>query len=368
MRRVRSGYVWMWGPVMVAAAAGAACAQDEQAPSETPPGMIWVPRGEFTMGAETPEARGDEGPSHRVRVDGFWLDATEVTNAQFRAFVEATGYVTTAEVAPTWEEIKKQVPPGTPEPDPGVLVPGALVFTPPEHPVDLRDYSRWWTWTPGANWRHPLGPDSSIEGMDHYPVVQVSWFDATAFAKWAGKRLPTEAEWERAARFGEDDQPFAWGSELQPDERHMANIWQGRFPYDNTSADGFDGIAPVGSFPPSELGFFDIAGNVWEWTSDQFRPDAYARRVRDLEPGTCCSNPTGPTSTADPRNPFASDSRVHKGGSFLCHASYCSSYRPSAKMASPPDNGMNHLGFRCAKTRVHPSPPKASAPEGDGSR
>jgi formylglycine-generating enzyme required for sulfatase activity len=326
----------------------------DDAPPSSPPGMVWVPAGEFTMGWEGPEGRFDERPAHRVHVDGFWIDATEVTNAQFRAFVEATGYLTTAERPVDWEELKKQVPPGTPRPPDDMLAPGSMVFTPPDHAVDLRRFSQWWTWTHGADWRHPEGPGSTIEGKDDHPVVHVSWEDAVAFCEWAGKRLPTEAEWERAARFGNDGRRFVWGDELAPDGRHLANIWQGTFPHDNTIEDGFARTAPVGSFPANALGLHDMAGNVWEWTADRFRPDTYTRRLSALDEGTCCANPKGPATTADPRNPYASDSRVQKGGSFLCHASYCESYRPSAKMATPPDTGMSHLGFRCVSDELSP--------------
>lgn len=323
----------------------------DEAPSvdvdERPEGMVWVPGGEFEMGWDGPDGRYDERPAHRVSTDGFWIDRTEVTNAQFRVFVEATGYVTVAEKAPAWEELAAQLPPGTPKPPDETLVPGSLVFTPPDHPVALEDYTAWWTWTPGASWRQPSGPGSSVEGLDDHPVVHVAWTDAAAYADWAGKRLPTEAQWERAARFGHGGEAFVWGDELLPGGVHMANIWQGEFPHRNTAQDGHVGAAPVGSFDPNALGLYDMAGNVWEWTADRFRPDTYQLRVQELEPGGCCSNPRGPDSAADPRNPYAPDSRVQKGGSFLCHASYCSSYRPSAKMASPPDSGMSHLGFRC---------------------
>jgi formylglycine-generating enzyme required for sulfatase activity len=332
--------------VAVAQAIGETNGAQESA-KNGPPGMVWVPAGEFTMGWDGVEARFDEKPAHRVRVDGFWIDATEVTNKQFGAFVKATGYITTAERPVDWEELKKQVPPGTPKPPDEKLQPGSLVFTPPAHAVDLRDFHQWWTWTHGADWRHPDGPQSSIDGKEDHPVVHVSWEDATAYAKWAGQRLPTEAEWERAARFGQDKQRFAWGSELSPGGRYMANIWQGEFPHHNTGGDGYIGIAPVKKFPPTALGIYDLAGNVWEWTSDQFHPAEYARRVEALQGETCCANPKGPLTSADPRNPYAPDSRVHKGGSFLCHAAYCESYRPSAKMAAPPDTGMSHLGFRC---------------------
>jgi sulfatase modifying factor 1 len=321
-------------------------------------GMAWVPASEFEMGWDGVEGRFDERPAHRVRVDGFWIDSTEVTNAQFRMFIEATGYVTTAEQTPDWEELKKQLPPGTSKPAEGVLIPGSLVFTPPSQRVELNDFAQWWTWTPGASWRHPDGPGSSIEGRDNYPVVHVSWQDAAAYAEWAGKRLPTEAEWECAARHEHDGERFIWGNDFMPGGRHMANIWQGDFPHKNTADDGFAGLAPVKSFPSNAAGLYDMAGNVWEWTNDRFRPDTYASRIKDIEPGGCCVNPSGPTTTADPRNPFASDSRVQKGGSFLCNASYCESYRPSAKMAAPPDTGMSHLGFRCVSDA---RPPKVGS-------
>lgn len=344
--------------LLVALAATLSHAQSQA--GTTPPdtrGMVWVPPGEFTMGWDGPEGRYDEHPAHRVSLRGYWIDTTEVTNAQFRSFVEATGYQTLAERKPDWEEIKTQVPPGTPKPPDDVLVAGSLVFTPPDHPVDIRDYSRWWAWTPGADWRHPTGPDSSIEGLDDLPVVHIAWDDAVAYAAWAGKRLPTEAEWERAARFGNDGAKYTWqSSDLTPGGRHMANIWQGEFPHRNTGEDGFRGVAPVRSFPPTGRGLYDMAGNVWEWTTDQFHPEAYTMRLEDLEPGTCCSNPTGPDRTADPRNPYAADSRVQKGGSFLCHASYCESYRPSAKIASTPDSAMSHLGFRCVADFPPPPP------------
>lgn len=317
--------------------------------SEALPGMVWVPAGEFTMGWDGAEARPDEGPAHRVKVNGFWIDVTEVTNAQFREFVAATEYVTTAERPIDWEVFKKQLPPQTPKLPASELEPGSLVFTPPDHAVDLRDFSQWWTWTKGADWMHPTGPGSSLEGMEEHPVVHVSWDDATAYAAWAGKQLPTEAQWERAARFEHDGMRYVWGDDLAPNAQAMANIWQGTFPHHNTAEDGFSGSAPVGSFPPNALGLYDMSGNAWEWTKDLFNPDAYTKRVGELDEGQCCSNPTGPVVAVDPRNPLVADSRVQKGGSFLCHASYCSSYRPSAKMASPPDSGLSHLGFRCVK-------------------
>ncbi len=336
------------GTVALVGFIASACA-GEPGDMDPPRGMVLIPAGEFTMGWDGPEGRFDERPSHRVRVDAFWIDATEVTNAQFALFVEATGYVTTAEREIDWDLMRLQVPPGTAKPAAESLAPGSLVFTPPDVAVSLDDYTQWWTWTLGADWRHPEGPGSSIDGKGAYPVVHVSWDDANAYCDWAGKRLPTEAEWERAARIGHDGERFAWGDALTPGGVHMANIWQGTFPYENTNEDGFVWVAPVRSFAPNSAGLFDMAGNVWEWTADQFLPVAYAERVALIAPGGCCSNPTGPDRTADPRHPYAQDSRVQKGGSFLCHAAYCESYRPSAKMASPPDNGMGHLGFRCVR-------------------
>ncbi|MGP1346364.1 MAG: formylglycine-generating enzyme family protein [Phycisphaerales bacterium] len=349
-------------PALLVALVLTSAAPTLAAPEPPTADMAYIPPGTFTMGWDGPEARPDEQPAHQVRTNGFWIDRTEVTNAQFRAFVEATGYTTTAEQPVDWEELKKQLPPGTPKPDEEILRPGSLVFTPPDHPVDLRDFSQWWTWTPGACWKHPEGPGSTIEGRDDHPVVHVSWFDANAYAKWAGKRLPTEAEWERAARFGNDARKFAWGDELHPDETHMANIWQGQFPHNNTAADGHPRTAPVGSYPPNALGISDMPGNVWEWTADQFHPAAYHDRIKQLEPGEPCIDPHGPDTTLDPRNPYATDSRVHKGGSFLCHATYCESYRPSAKMAAPPDSGMSHLGFRCVADHPAPTEPPAQTP------
>src|SRR5262245_8440514 len=307
-----------------------------------PPGMAWVPGGEFTMGTDSDLGWPDEKPAHRVRVDGFWMDEHEVTNAQFRAFVEATSYVTTAEKAPSLEEIMSQMPPGTPPPSKEQLVPGSLVFQPTAGPVDTRDFSQWWHWTPGANWRHPEGPKSTIEGKDDHPVVHVSWDDATAYAKWAGKRLPTEAEWEFAARGGLDGKPYVWGDEPFSEEHPQCNIWQGDFPYKNTVKDGFERTAPVKSFAPNGYGLYDMAGNVWEWCADWYDRESHRKRAGK----GVTVNPKGPERTSDPARPFQPQ-RVQKGGSFLCNDSYCSRYRPSARHGCSPDTGMSHVGFRC---------------------
>lgn len=316
-------------------------------------GMVWIPGGEFTMGSTDPLARPDEAPVHRARVDGFWIDATEVTNAQFDAFVQATGYKTIAERPVDWEELKKQVSPGTPKPADEMLQPGSLVFTPPTHPVDLRAFGEWWTWTSGANWRHPEGPTSTIEGRENHPVVHVAYLDAVAYCAWAGKSLPTEAQWECAARGGLDAKVNAWGND--PVDRTRCNIWQGHFPDKNLAEDGHAGAAPVKSFPANGFGLYDMSGNVWEWCSDLFRPDAYELAMAEAGKGKVVVNPTGPRASHDPRNPNSPESRVQRGGSFLCNDSYCASYRPSARMAAPPDTGASHVGFRCVRLAAGPS-------------
>jgi len=306
-------------------------------------GMVKIPGGDFQMGAADKEGRADEYPQHAVHVDGFYMDATEVTNAQFKEFVKATGYVTTAERTPDWEELKKQLPPGTPKPADSLLVAASLVFTPPAKDVALNDVSQWWQWVKGADWKHPQGPSSSIKGKEHYPVVQVSWDDAMAYAKWAGKRLPTEAEWEWAARAGLTNQPYTWGNEAVEKGQPKANIWQGHFPDRNTVADGFARVAPVRSFAANAYGLYDIAGNVWEWCADWYRSDYYAQAgAKKLV------NPAGPSASHDPEEPSV-PKRVVRGGSFLCHASYCASYRVSARMKTSPDTGLEHTGFRCVK-------------------
>lgn len=310
-------------------------------------GMVWIPAGEYLMGASEKDtaARSDEHPAHKVGVDGFWVDETEVTNAQFAAFVKATSYVTTAERAPDWEEMKKQLPPGTPKPPPEIMVPGSLVFRQPTGLVSLDNVANWWAYTPRANWRQPEGAGSSIAGKDNLPAVHISWEDAAAYAKWAGKRLPTEAEWEWAARGGLPDNIFVWGDEPIEHGEIKANTWQGRFPQQNTQRDGFYRAAPVRSFKPNGYGLFDMAGNVWEWCVDWYRPDYYARTNRPEG----VKNPQGPDSSFDPDEP-AAPKRVQRGGSFLCHDSYCASYRVAARMKASPDTSLSHAGFRCAKS------------------
>lgn len=307
-------------------------------------GMVWIPGGTFMMGASDQEGRPDEYPQHQVQVKGFWMDATEVTNAQFRKFVEATGYITTAERKPDWEELKKQLPPGTPKPPDSVLMPASLVFVPPDRPLaSLQNVAQWWQWVRGANWKHPQGPGSSIEGKDDYPVVHVSWEDAAAYARWAGKRLPTEAEWEFAARAGMTNQPYTWGSEPVDKGGHKANIWQGSFPDNNLVADGFARAAPVKSFAPNAYGLYDMAGNVWEWTADWYNAGYYAQCANKT-----LNDPKGAEAPYDPQEPTV-PKKVVRGGSFLCHASYCASYRVSARMKTSPDTGLEHTGFRCVR-------------------
>lgn len=320
----------------------------------SPPGMVRIPGGEFLMGSEEPGAFANEKPVHRVRVDAFYLDKTPVTNSQFAEFVAETGYITIAERELDWEEIRTQLPPGTPRPPPEVLVPGSLVFRPTRGPVDLRRMDQWWHWTPGASWRHPEGPGSGIKDRMDHPVVQVAWEDAHAYAAWAGKRLPTEAEWEFAARGGLEGKRFAWGNDERPDGQIRVNRWHGTFPFHNTVEDGFAGTSPVGSFPPNGYGLYDMGGNVWNWCMDVYHADAFVSRVHE---DGCCLNPQGPSPeererplAGDPSPPTVSGAlrRVTKGGSFLCHPDYCESYRPAARRGTPPDTGTSHIGFRCA--------------------
>lgn len=313
--------------------------------ASAPQGMVRIPGGEFTMGSDNADSKKDEKPVHRVKVDPFWMDATPVTNRQFKEFVDATGYVTTAEKAPTLEEIMKQVPPGTPEPPVELLVPSSLVFKPSTGPVSLKSNRAWWEWREGANWKHPEGPHSSIEGKEDHPVVHISWFDATAYAQWAGKRLPTEAEWEFAAYGGNKEIIYVWGNEEFSEEHPQANIWQGNFPYKSTKPNGSMGTTPVKTFKPNPYGLYDMAGNVWQWCLDLYHVSHYEEEAKK----EISINPQGPTGSFDPEEPYAKKF-VHRGGSFLCHASYCKGYRITARMKTCPDTGLSHLGFRCVMT------------------
>ena len=315
------------------------------APGAAPAGMVWIPGGEFSMGAaESPDmnmvgmqATTDSRPVHRVYVDGFWMDATEVTNDAFAAFVAATGYVTIAERAPRAEDF-----PGAP---PENLVAGAVVFSPPSHAVPLNDHFQWWSYVKGADWRHPEGAASSLAGRGRYPVVQIAYDDAVAYATWAGKRLPTEAEWEFAARGGLSGKLYPWGDEFMPRAKTMANTHQGQFPHDDTGADGHRGIGPVAQFPPNAYGLHDVAGNVWEWVSDWYRPDYYAQLA---SAGRVARNPQGPDTSFDPSEP-AEKKRVHRGGSFLCTDQYCSRYMVGTRAKGEGSTATNHVGFRLVK-------------------
>lgn len=308
-------------------------------------GMVSIPGGTFMMGGDSRQASPDEYPKHAVRVSPFYIDITEVTNAQFARFVAATGYITTAEKKPDWEELKKTLPPGTPRPADSLMVAASLVFTQTAGPVDLSRYDQWWRWVPGASWKHPQGPGSDIKGKDNYPVVQVSWDDAMAYCKWAGKRLPTEAEWEWAARGGLVNNIYPWGNEPATTGKPKTNIWEGQFPYRNEEKDHYLRTAPVRSFLPNDYGLYDIAGNVWEWCSDWYDAAYYAT----LEHGTT-TNPHGPAASNDPDEPYI-PKRVLRGGSFLCHDSYCSGFRVARRMKSSPDTGLEHTGFRCVKDK-----------------
>jgi formylglycine-generating enzyme required for sulfatase activity len=317
------------------------------APSALPAGMAYIPGGEFSMGSLDPtdmvcggdQPMDDARPLHRVYVDPFFMDATEVTNAEFDSFVQATGYVTVAERKPTHEEF--------PDAPPGNLVAGSVVFSPPPRPVPLDDHYQWWSYVPGADWRHPTGPASNLKGHEKDPVVHIAYEDAAAYAKWAGKRLPTEAEFEFAARGGLTGKPYAWGDELKPDGKWPANIYQGKFPVKGGDAgeDGFKGIAPVAQYRPNGYGLFDVGGNVWEWTSDWYRADYYSTLA---EQGGVARNPQGPSSSLDPSEP-GQPKRVQRGGSFLCTDEYCTRYMVGTRGKGEVRSASNHLGFRCVK-------------------
>jgi formylglycine-generating enzyme len=293
--------------------------------------MVWIPGGDFIMGSN--KFYREERPARRASVGGFWIDPRPVTNADFAEFVRMTGYLTTSERAPD--------PAAYPDADPSLLVPGSAVFTKPAGPVALRDHQAWWAYVPGANWRHPEGPDSNIDGRGDHPVVHVSFEDVSAYAAWAGKALPTEAEWEFAARGGLDDATYAWGEEFAPDGQAMANTWQGRFPFENLAEDGYEGTSPVGSFPANPFGLYDMIGNVWEWTAS-----VYGVPRPDTEKPSCCQSKQGGDQAA---------ARVVKGGSHLCAPNYCLRYRPAARQSQTLDTATTHIGFRCVLRAPAPS-------------
>ncbi|SMG18197.1 formylglycine-generating enzyme family protein [Arenibacter troitsensis] len=315
---------------------------------KVPDGMVWIPGGEFIQGAVPQDkmAMDHEKPAHKVKVDGFFMDVTEVTNAQFAKFVKETGYVTVAERAIDWEEMKTQVPEGTPKPHDSILQPGSLTFKKTKTSVpNLYDFSQWWNWTIGANWKQPNGPGSTIKGKDNEPVVQVAYEDALAYCEWAGRRLPTEAEWERAARGNKSESIYFWGDD-DSILSQKANTWEGEFPVTNNKADGYEQRAKVKSYPPNDFGLYDMAGNVWEWTSDWYNTNYYNELGAVNGPVV---NPQGASTPYNPNMPYAKE-KVMRGGSFLCNASYCASYRISSRMASSLDSSLEHLGFRTVAT------------------
>ncbi len=299
---------------------------------ETENNMVWIPGGTFTMGSNDFT---DAKPLHQVIVNGFYMDEHEVTNAQFAKFVQATGYLTVSE-----RPLNAADYPGVPA---DKLAPGSAVFVPPAQKVSLDNPMQWWQYLSGADWKHPTGPGSSIQGKDKEPVVQISYTDAAAYARWAGKRLPTEAEWEFAARAGKNNTKFYWGNELKPNGKWMANIYQGDFPYNNTQEDGYQTVAPVKSFPPNSYGLYDMDGNVWEWCQDFYRPDYYAHSDK--------KNPTGPVDSYDPEEPGAVK-RVQRGGSFICSDEYCIRYKAGSRGKGEVNSASNNLGFRCVKDKV----------------
>lgn len=314
--------------------------------------MAWIPGGAFSMGGINPtgmtdggmEAMDDARPVHRVFVDGFYMDKTEVTNAQFAKFVKATGYVTVAEQKPTAAEF-----PGVPTAD---LVAGSVVFTPPNHKVQLNDISQWWSYQKGADWKHPLGPNSDLKGKENYPVVQVAWEDAAAYAKWAGKRLPTEAEWEFAARGGKAGELYPWGNQLKQDGRWMANTFQGSFPDRDNAEDGETGLGPVKKYPANAYGLYDMAGNAWEWCADWYRNDYY----NSFNPNTVARNPQGPAASFDQQEP-GQKKKVQRGGSFLCTDQYCTRYMVGSRGKGEYRSATNHVGFRCVQDVKHSNNP-----------
>lgn len=324
------------GPTTPDGRADAAVGVNKTPPGPAPEGMVWVPGGTFWMGcAEC--GMPDAAPVHLVSVDGFWMDQTPVTNAEFARFVRATGYLTIAERQPDPEDYPGALP--------ELLAPGSAVFTPPPADVPLNNHLQWWQYIKGANWKQPEGPGSTIKGREDHPVVHIAWDDAAAYAEWVGKRLPTEAEFEFAARGGLDRNLYVWGNELKPGGRWPANIWQGRFPMHNTVEDGYERTSPVRAFPPNGFGLYDMGGNVWQWCSDWYRPDYFAK----LAAGGIARNPQGPEDSFDPQEPGARK-RVQKGGSFLCSDRYCARYLVGSRGKGAIDSGSSNVGFRCVKS------------------
>ena len=302
--------------------------------------MVLIPSGTFEMGSVNKEGFYDEYPRHVVKINSFWMDKTEVTNAQFKKFVDETGYITTAEKKIDWDEIKKGLPKNTPKPNDSLLEPSSLVFKYTESSVNLQDHTQWWKFQKGANWKNPWGPGSSIDGKDDYPVVHISWNDAQAYCEWAGKRLPTEAEWEYASRGGINHSVYSWGNQIINTGLPKANTWDGEFPYKNSLKDNFEFLAPVKKFIPNGYGLYDIAGNVWEWCYDWYRHDYYKEFENNI-----ADNPIGPENSFDPNEPYL-PKKVMRGGSFLCNDSYCSGFRNSMRMKTSPDTSSIHAGFR----------------------
>tara|TARA_R110002049_G_scaffold993_2_gene7115 strand:- start:62733 stop:63827 length:1095 start_codon:yes stop_codon:yes gene_type:complete len=315
---------------------------------KTPKGMVWIPGGTFEQGAVPQDkiAMAHEKPSHTVSLDGFFMDITEVTNAEFSKFVEATDYETIAEREIDWEVMKAQLPEGTPKPHDTILQPGSLLFKKSKSTVpNLYDFSQWWEWSIGTNWKHPQGPDSTIEGKNNYPVVHISYEDALAYCEWANRRLPTEAEWEYAARANKNGSIYFWGDDISELSKRV-NSWEGEFPVNNTLEDGYERAAPVKSYPSNNFGLYDMAGNVWEWTADWYNMNYYEELAALKTPA---KNPLGATKAYNPNNPYIQE-KVIRGGSFLCSESYCASYRVSSRMGSSLDSSLEHLGFRTVAT------------------
>lgn len=311
-----------------------------------PQGMVWIPSGTFLQGAQPQDkmAMEHEKPQHSVSVNGFFMDITEVTNAQFSKFVEETNYITIAERKVNWEDMKNQLPKGTPKPHDSILKPGSLIFKKTKKPVpNLYDFSQWWHWAIGTNWKQPNGPNSNLNGKDNHPVVHISYLDAQAYCKWAKKRLPTEAEWEYAARGNNKNTTYSWGNDVSK-LSEKANSWEGIFPVKNSLNDGFERTAPVKSYPPNNFGLYDMAGNVWEFTQDWYNVNYYNQLKNKLT-----TNPQGATKAYNPNNPYLKE-KIIKGGSFLCNASYCANYRISSRMGSSLDSSAEHIGFRTVTT------------------